>query len=240
MGEIMGDCQGEKIREGILKEPIEIDGKDKTLFEIKPKMFAEQLFALDLWLMKKLTIFDFLSKSKEFSVYVKQVSCVEFITEAAVKYSEKKKKAFEFFMNVAIESLELGEYNVAFMVYSAVTSQIILFCDDWEDVSKSCSEKYKDLEQIFGISNVKEYTKHFEQCKRNKVPIVANIIGIIDRCNVEKLSELKGDDYALAFASRTRLPGRVLVPLYNILKNQPVFTPEPSLQRFLGLCLNTQ
>ncbi|ELP86714.1 hypothetical protein EIN_306300 [Entamoeba invadens IP1] len=239
MGEIMVECKDEKLKDSVFEQVIEVEGKTKNAIEIKPRLFAEQLFVFDKWIMKGLTVGDVLDQSDNFKIYSKRISCIEYITQAFLIGSEKKRKTFEFFVDVSEECVLCGEYNNAFLLFTSINSLILKFAEEWQNIGKTQAEKFKRLQMIFGISQTKFYNKHFSEYTGTKVPIIANVIAIVERSKETKLSELSGEELNKAFALKLRTVGAVIEPLYHCLNSETPFTPLADLQKFFWRCVNS-
>ncbi|ELP85734.1 hypothetical protein EIN_012210 [Entamoeba invadens IP1] len=227
----------------LLKETVDYNEKTQkplSIIEISPRLLAEQLYVTDLYLIKKVSIGDFLSESALSKKYSQDLNSIISAFGKTVGVATNKTEIFEFFISVACECLEISEYNFGYLIYCEFTSLSIKmeYAEAFEHVGKAIKEKYNKLNNIFSISKKNTYFEHFDKVTTNKFPITSYLTAAVVASNVTKMKDFSGEDYNHNFVSRMNIPGNVMVALYNVLKSTIKYTPHKLIQKYLAMCLN--
>ncbi|ELP87667.1 hypothetical protein EIN_337160 [Entamoeba invadens IP1] len=227
----------------LLKEVVEYNEKTQkplSIIEISPRLLAEQLYVTDLYLIKKVSIGDFLSESALSKKYSQDLNSIISAFGKTVGVATNKTEIFEFFISVAYECLEISEYNFGYLIYCEFTSLSIKmeYAEAFEHVGKAIKEKFNKLNNIFFISKKNTYFKHFDKVTTNKFPITSYMTAAIVASNVTKMKDFSGEDYNHNFVSRMNIPGNVMVALYNVLKSTIKYMHHKLIQKYLVMCLN--
>ncbi|ELP91739.1 hypothetical protein EIN_521660 [Entamoeba invadens IP1] len=227
----------------LLKEVVDYNEKTQKLLsniEISLRLLAEQLYVTDLYLIKKVSIGDFLSESALSKKYSQDLNSIISVFGKTVGVATNKTEIFEFFISVACECLEISEYNFGYLIYCEFTSLSIKmeYAEAFEHLGKAIKEKYNKLNNIFSISKKNTYFEHFDKVTTNKFPITSYMTVAVVASNVTKMKDFSGEDYNHNFVSRMNIPGNVMVALYNVLKSTIKYPFHKLIQKYLAMCLN--
>ena len=160
------------------------------ILKIKPNVMAKQLIIFDQSSLKNVWFSEFYSDKnlKTLQTYINHVKIVEsFALDTMKEYDNKK--VFTFFIKTAKECIELGDYNMAFFLYSSILGFSMMKIKSWNDLKHSTKSKWNDLTEIFKLSNnYRNYQDHFEKHNLPKIPIASVWLGDIIR--IKKLNTI--------------------------------------------------
>ncbi|ELP88660.1 hypothetical protein EIN_275610 [Entamoeba invadens IP1] len=117
----------EKMRvEQLITEIVQIEnGIEKTILEVDPQVFAEQLFLFDLWILRDLRPSDFMENNASVKKYSAEITKVSQVIGKIVEVANNKTAVFQFFFDVILRCKEIGEYNFASVLFGTIISESI-------------------------------------------------------------------------------------------------------------------
>ncbi|EKE41735.1 hypothetical protein ENUP19_0276G0006 [Entamoeba nuttalli] len=206
--------------------------KELTLYEIHHKIVAAQLMIYDHEALKTVYCSEFYT-TKHFRTlqnYINKVRKIESLTVCSVKNTPKR-KIFSFFIKVAVDCIEYGDYNVAYMIFSSLNQYCTSKPQGWIEMKRSTKNKWNELEQLFSISgNNKNYKLDFEKHSSPKIPVTALWMGEIIRYS--QLPSLY-EDGSLNMIKVDKI-SHIMSMLLTAKETPLVFTPNKEIQQYLS------
>ncbi|ELP84464.1 hypothetical protein EIN_168290 [Entamoeba invadens IP1] len=238
MSELEKECESIHI-EDISTLKVEYNKKDKKLFTLNTKEFAQQIYAFDFYLLRKMTISDFLHTTMNTQTYLQQIGKLEELADSFLQNKEGSQVAFEFFVETATHLLNFGDYNAAFLIYSALAYSFDEFADDWENMNKAFMKNYVVLDSLFFDSKTSTYPSHFknERSIYTKIPVMSILLGAISNVYETSKEDKKAE---VLFVEKFKIVQKSIVPICSVYNTNQVIPLNRGIQKFLFIVANSK
>ncbi|ELP89753.1 hypothetical protein EIN_424350 [Entamoeba invadens IP1] len=203
-----------------------------NFFGLKPPVVAMQLVLFDQNALRQVKFADFYSKThlKTLQNYLDVVKVIERMTSNEIS-TNPSRKIFSFFIKVSYECVTLGDYNIAFFIYSSLIKYSMSKVGGWSEIGRKTKGKWNDLKTLFSIArNSATYRKSFEEHVEPKIPIIALLMGDMVRLND---MDTLNPDGKLNMVKMSKF-SNVLGTLLNARQHTYPQLPDEGIQNYLN------
>ena len=125
----------------------------QTFLQMKSIEVAKQLIVFDQKELKNVAFNEFYTTNnfKTLQLYINKVKIIESFAVTEINKNPTK-EIFSFFIKVAKHCIDLGDYNIAFFLFTSLTTYSIRNLKGWKDMNRKTQTKWMDLQTIFMLS----------------------------------------------------------------------------------------
>ncbi|EMS15240.1 RasGEF domain containing protein [Entamoeba histolytica HM-3:IMSS] len=153
---------------------VEEGNVNDNILGINPKIFAEQLMVYDINLFGNIPLKEIILIDKSpFIIY--GTSKLTQIENLVIKHSNTR-NGIDYFITVAYKCFKLGDFNMAFIIYSCIIRASYKHSDEFEN--KKNGKYFNKLAHVFSINqNHRNYREEFNKRNTNeRIPVISTWI----------------------------------------------------------------